>query len=93
MGTRFIIYFADPNEAEIVINHPNTIDKGGVYKYIEEMIGGPGLFTSVGKYIKVSLLVFLIKVLKWKSKLLNKQSSEINFSVAVKLPALSKVWQ
>lgn len=26
------------------------MDKGGVYKYVEEMIGGPGLFSSAGSY-------------------------------------------
>lgn len=48
LGWRFIIYFTEANDAEIIINHPNSIDKGGVYKYVEELIGGKGLFTSGG---------------------------------------------
>lgn len=47
----------DPSDAEIIINHPNAMDKGGVYKYVEEMIGGPGLFSSGGSY---ELLVYVI---------------------------------
>lgn len=50
LGPRFVIYFSDPDDAEIIINHPNSMDKGGVYKYVEEMIGGPGLFSSGGIY-------------------------------------------
>ncbi|KAJ6641744.1 putative cytochrome P450, partial [Pseudolycoriella hygida] len=53
LGTRFLIYFDDPNDAEIIINSPNSMDKGGVYKYVQEMIGGPGLFTSGGDYWKM----------------------------------------
>lgn len=48
LGTRFVIYFADPDDAEIIINHPNTLDKGGIYKYVEDLIGGPGLISSGG---------------------------------------------
>lgn len=53
LGHRFVIYFTDPDEAEIIINHPNSIDKGGVYVHVEEMIGGPGLFSSGGLYNNV----------------------------------------
>lgn len=50
LGHRFVICFTDPADAEIVLNHPSSMDKGRVYKYIEEMIGGPGLFSAGGIY-------------------------------------------
>lgn len=48
LGSRFVIYFTDVNDAETIINHPNSIDKGGVYVYVEQLIGGKGLFTTGG---------------------------------------------
>lgn len=56
LGTRFVIYFSDPEHAEIVINSPNSMDKGGVYTYVQTMIGGPGLFTSGGNCVVLMLL-------------------------------------
>lgn len=50
LGPRFVIYFADPNDAETIINHPCSMDKGGVYKFIADVIGGPGLFSAGGIY-------------------------------------------
>lgn len=43
-----MIYFSEPEHAEIIINSPNSMDKAGVYKYVHDMIGGPGLFSSGG---------------------------------------------
>lgn len=51
LGNRFIIYFSEPEHAEVIINSSNSIDKGGLYKYVEGMIGGPGLFSSGGNYV------------------------------------------
>lgn len=48
LGPRFVIYFANADDAEIIINHPNSMDKGGVYKFIADVIGGPGLFSAGG---------------------------------------------
>lgn len=56
LGTRFVMYFADPDHAEIIINNPNSMDKGGVYKYVEDMIGGPGLFSAGGIHFKCPYL-------------------------------------
>ncbi|XP_037044399.1 probable cytochrome P450 313b1 [Bradysia coprophila] len=53
LGPRFVVYFADADDAEIIINHPCSMDKGGVYKFIAEMIGGPGLFSAGGDYWKM----------------------------------------
>lgn len=51
LGTRFVIYFTEPEHAEIIINSPNSMDKGGVYTHVQDMIGGPGLFSSGGNCV------------------------------------------
>ncbi len=53
LGPRFVIYFADADDAETIINHPSSMDKGGVYQYIEECIGGKGLFSAGGMHFQV----------------------------------------
>lgn len=55
LGPRFVIYFSDAADAEIIINHPNSMDKGGIYKHVEELIGGTGLFSSGGKFMHLQL--------------------------------------
>lgn len=51
LGPKFIIYFADADDAETIFNHPSTMDKGGMYEYIEDGIGGKGLLSAGGVYI------------------------------------------
>lgn len=38
----------DPTHFEQILNSPHTADKGDMYKYVEESLGGDGIITSKG---------------------------------------------
>lgn len=49
LANRFLIIFNDPESIEVILNSPETMDKGDVYQFVTKVMGGDGLFTSAGK--------------------------------------------
>lgn len=49
LGNRFVILYNRPEHLEVILNSPQTLDKGNVYEFITKVMGGEGLFTSSGE--------------------------------------------
>lgn len=55
LGSQFIILIKDPQDAEIVINHPSSMHKGALYQVAIDTMGAPGLLTASGIYFFISI--------------------------------------
>lgn len=49
LGHRFVIICDRPEHLEVILNAPQTMDKGNVYEFVTKVMGGDGLFTSSGE--------------------------------------------
>lgn len=50
LGSRFCIILRNPEDVEIAMNHPSSMQKGALYQIVDEAIGAPGLVTTSGIY-------------------------------------------
>lgn len=48
LAEKFIVFCTKPNEFETVLTAPETPDRGQVASVLENIVGGPALFTSRG---------------------------------------------
>lgn len=69
LGQHFFIVYHEPEHIEQILNSPHTTDKGDMYKFVRMVLGGDGLFTSVGKcfinfkcFSNIIKSIFLVQV-------------------------------
>ncbi|KAJ6635617.1 putative cytochrome P450 [Pseudolycoriella hygida] len=49
IGTKLYVITTEPSDMEVILHHPNCIDKDDSYKFFEEGFGTIGLFTIQGQ--------------------------------------------
>lgn len=48
LGARFVLFFDQPKDVEIILNSKQSGNKGDLYQYVSKCLGGVGLFSSQG---------------------------------------------
>ncbi|XP_037028116.1 probable cytochrome P450 313a4 [Bradysia coprophila] len=88
LGSQFVILIKDPQDAEIVINHPSSMHKGALYQVAIDTMGAPGLLTASGDYWKYHRK--LLDPTIQNTKILNSYYPTINSTLRILVDILNE---
>lgn len=54
IGTKLYVVTSEPADLEIILHHPNCIDKDDSYRFLEESFAAVGLFTIQGEFSQLN---------------------------------------